>query len=95
MCYLAQEGSAACDKIASAGGIPVIVQLLVRLPDERQVVEQGCWALGRLAAHGSASIKSLILTQPDIIAMLRAASSRLQAWGKPDRAAWALSILRV
>ena len=87
--------SAACDKIASAGGIPVIVQLLARLPDEKQVVLEGCYALYNLAAYGSASIKSLILAQPDIIALLRAASTRLQAWGEDDWAAWALRVLGV
>jgi hypothetical protein len=95
MSYLAQEGSAACDKIASAGGIPVIVQLLARLPDEKEVVYWGCSAVYHLAffQSGSASIKSLILAQPDIIALLRAASTRLQAWGKRDTAAWALKKL--
>ena len=96
MGYLTRyDGSAACDKIASAGGIPVIVQLIARLPDEEDVVEQGCIALYRLAANGSASIKSLILAQPDIIALLRAASTRLQAWGKYDYAADALKVLGV
>ena len=95
MHWLAGDGSAARDKIASAGGIPVIVQLLARLPDEKQVVEQGCWALWMLAAYGSASIKSLILAQPDIIALLRAASTRLQAWRKYDIAADALKELGV
>ena len=95
MYYLACEGSAACDKIASAGGIPVIVQLLARLPDEEQVVWQGCSALRELAGYGSASIKSLILAQPDFIALLRAASPRLQAWGRSDRAAQALTRLGV
>ena len=91
----AYGGSAACDKIASAGGIPVIVQLLARLPDEEEVVFEGCRALLRLADNGSASIKSLILAQPDIIALLRAASTRLQAWGWGDSAADALKKLRV
>ena len=95
MGYLAAEDSAACDKIASAGGIPVIVQLLARLPDEKQVVYDGCIALYRLAAFGSASIKSLILAQPDIIALLRAASTRLQAWDRGDYAAGALKYLGV
>ena len=89
------DGSAGCDKIASAGGIPVIVQLLARLPDEKEVVYWGCEALCVLAGFGSASIKSLILAQPDIIALLRAASTRLQAWGKNDRAAAALKKLGV
>jgi hypothetical protein len=95
MGWLAYEGSAACDKIASAGGIPVIVQLLARLPDEKEVVYEGCRALYGLAYWGSASIKSLILAQPDIIALLRAASTRLQAWGKSDLAAEALKYLGV
>ena len=96
MGYLAAwVGSAACDKIASAGGIPVIVQLLARLPDEEAVVNAGCCALNVLAGKGSASIKSLILAQPDIIALLRAASTRLQAWRKYDYAADALKALGV
>ena len=95
MHYLAYDGSAACDKIASAGGIPVIVQLLARLPDEEEAVYWGCNALYWLARYGSAPIKSLILAQPDIIALLRAASTRLQAWGKDDTAAWALKNLGV
>ncbi len=95
MHYLARDDSAACDKIASAGGIPVIVQLLARLPDENGIVVYGCWALYQLALNGSASIKSLILAQPDIIALLRAASTRLQAWGKSNRAAQALKELGV
>ena len=96
MYFLACGGSAACDKIASAGGIPVIVQLLARLPDEKQVVVKwGCWALYQLAVNGSASIKSLILAQPDIIALLRAASTRLRAWRKYDSAAAALKELGV
>jgi hypothetical protein len=95
MWNLANEGSAACDKIASAGGIPVIVQLLACFPDEMQVVNEGCAALKWFAVSGSASIKSLILAQPDIIALLRAASTRLQAWGKKDRAADALKKLGV
>ena len=95
MGYLAYGGSAACDKIASAGGIPVIVQLLARLPDEVEVVELGCSALYLLAVHGSASIKSLILAQPDIIALLRAASTRLRAWDMDDDAADTLEVLGV
>ena len=96
MYYLAfYGGSAGCDKIASAGGIPVIVQLLARFPDEKMVVYWGCCALKWLAAYGSASIKSLILAQPDIIALLRAASTRLQAWGRDDWAAEALKKLGV
>ena len=95
MGYLAWDSSADCDKIASAGGIPVIVQLLARLPDEKKVVWQGCFALNVLAYYGSASIKSLILAQPDIIALLRAASTRLQAWRKYDFAAEALKNLGV
>ena len=95
MHWLAWGGSAGCDKIASAGGIPVIVQLLARLLDEEEVVGQGCFALCALAANGSASIKSLILAQPDIIALLRAASTRLQAWGRYDTAAGALETLGV
>ena len=95
MGWLAYEGSAACDKIASAGGIPVIVQLLACLPDEKDVVWQGCRALYNLAYFGSASIKSLILAQPDIIALLRAASTRLQAWRMTDYAAGALKDLGV
>ena len=61
------DGSAGSGKIASAGGISVIVQLLARFPDEKEVVYAGCWALYQLAANGSASITSLILAQPDII----------------------------
>ena len=95
MLYLVGGSAANCDKIASAGGIPVIVQLLARLPDEKQVVYQGCFALDYLAYYGFASIKSLILAQPDIIALLRAASTRLQAWGRGDHAAWALKKLGV
>jgi len=95
MYYLAGGGSAACDKIASAGGIPVIVQLLARFPDEVEVVYEGCYALYVLAYCGSASIKSLILAQPDIIALLRAASTRLQAWDRYDYAASALKKLGV
>ena len=95
MRWLALGGSDACDKIASAGGIPVIVQLLARFPDEEKVVWEGCQALYRLADEGSASIKSLILAQPDIIALLRAASTRFRAWGKYDVAAEALEELGV
>ncbi len=96
MYYLAYYGgSAGCDKIASAGGIPVIVQLLARLPDEKEVVMVGCYALYQLARYGSASIKSLIIAQPDIITLLRAASPRLQAWGEDDVAAEALRRLSV
>ena len=96
MWYLAcYDGSAGCDKIASAGGIAVIVQLLACLPDEVKVVYLGCCVLDELADWGSASIKSLILAQPDIIALLRAASTRLQAWGRSDGAAEALKKLGV
>ena len=91
MRYLACNGSADCDKIASAGGIPAIVQLLACFPDEVEVVWQGCCALKWLAYNGSASIKSLILAQPDVIALLRAASTRLQAWGRSD---WAAAVLK-
>ena len=94
-CLAYYGGNAGCDKIASAGGIPVIVQLLACLPDEKEVVCEGCWALKWLAEYGSASIKSLILAQPDIIALLRAASTRLQAWSEYDRAALALEKLGV
>ena len=94
-CLAYYGGSAACDKIASAGGIPVIVQLLARFPDEKEVVFEGCCALYWLAGYGSASIKSLILAQPDIIALLRAASTRLQAWSEWNNAAWALKELGV
>jgi hypothetical protein len=92
-CLAGGGGSAACDKIASANGIPVIVQLLARFPDDRVVVHWGSLALYGLAAFGSASIKSLIRAQPDIIALLRAASTRLQAWGWKDSAAYALEKL--
>jgi hypothetical protein len=95
VCLAGNGDSTACDKIASAGGIPVIVQLLARFPDEVEVVYEGCYALYVLAYCGSASIKSLILAQPDIIALLRAASTRLQAWGKSNRAAQALKELGV
>ena len=96
MHYLAFCGSAARDKIASAGGIPVLVQLLARFPDEKEVVFEGCEALFYLARNGSASIKSLILAQPDdIMLLLRAASTRLRAWGKTDWAAGALQMLCV
>ncbi len=98
MYYLVHRGGSAsvgCDKIVSAGGIPVIVQLLARFPDEEDAVDQGCCALYVLATNGSASIKSLILAQPDIIALLRAASTRLQAWGMEDMAALALKKLGV
>jgi hypothetical protein len=93
--YLAQKGSAACDKIAPAGGIPVIAQFLECFPDEKQVVFWGCCALYWLADRGSASIKSLILAHPNIISLLPAASARLQAWGRPDNAALALKALGV
>ena len=89
------DGNADCDKIASAGGIRVIVQLLARLPDEKEVVFHGFWALWALAREGSASVKSLILAQPDVISLLRAASPRLRAWGKNDSAAMALKALGV
>ena len=89
------EGSAVYEKIASTGGIPAIVQLVARLPDEKEVVRMGCAALGVLAGKGSASIKSLILAQPDVISLLRAASPRLRAWGKNDSAAMALKALGV
>ena len=98
MCYLARAdagGSAGCDKIASAGGIPVIVQLLACFPDEEKVVVEGCVALRVLAVNCSASIKSLILAQPDIISLLRAASTHLRAWGRRDYAAEALTELGV
>ncbi len=95
MYYLAFGGSAACDDIASAGGIPVIVQLLAGFPDDQQVVDAGCFALDALAGKGSASIKSLILAQPDIIALLRAANTSLRAWGRGDTAAEALKKLGV
>ena len=96
MYWLARyEGSAGCDNIASAGGISVIVQLLARLPDEGEVVWRGCRALYHIAGNGSASIKSLILAQPDFISVLRAASIRLQAWGDYDRAADTLTRLGV
>ena len=67
MRHLAAYGG--CDKIASAGGIPVIVQLLARFPDEEWAVHDGCWALYWLADSGSASIKSVILAQPRIISL--------------------------
>ena len=93
MRHLAADGG--CDKIASAGGIPVIVQLLACFPDEEQAVYDGCVALYELADNGSASIKSVILAQPDIIPLLRAATTRLQARGWDDRAADALEMLGV
>ena len=95
MFYLAIDDSACCDKIASAGGIPGIVQLLARLPEEKDVVWAGSCTLWVLADKGSASIKSLSLAQPDSILMLRAASLRLQAWNWPDKAAEALKELGV
>jgi hypothetical protein len=94
-CLAGGGGYAACDKIASAGGIPVMVQLLVCFSTEREVVWQGCTALYKLADYGSASNRSLILAQPDIIALLRAASTRLQTWGKWDRAADALNLKKL
>ena len=87
MCDLAVVDISDCDKIASAGGIPVIMQSLACLPDEKQVVCWGCVALYWLAAWGSASINSLILAQPDIISVLRAARTRLRAWNRYDSAA--------
>lgn len=94
MGYLAYD-SAVCDKIASAGGIPVIAQLLACFPDEEGVVMWACDALFYLAYYGSASIKSSVLAQPGIISELRAAGPRLQAWGRYDGATDALKQLGV
>ena len=69
MCCLAGEDSAACDKIASAGGIPVIVQLLARFSDEEQVVDNACRALVALSPLSDELAKAAL---PTIIASVRA-----------------------
>ena len=92
MSSLAYNGkSPACDKIASAGGIAVIVQLLACFVDEKDVVYSACLALGRLAERGSAAVRSDIRSQPDMLTLLRSASARLQAWSKTDSATNALN----
>ena len=85
-------GSPACDKVLEAGGIPVIVELLACLPEDRHVVYQACAALNWLAANGSDAVKQA-LRRSDIACLLRAASARLTAWEKPDHAAEALEDL--
>lgn len=88
-----------CDKIAAAGAIPVIVQLLARFPVNVQVVERVCGAIYILAHIGSAAVKAETRGQADVITLLEAASARLQSWGKKhsngsNNAAEALKLLR-
>jgi hypothetical protein len=85
MAYLACD-EAGCDKIASAGGIPIMVQLLTCYLDasDSGVVYWACLALRNLvenhdgAALACIDIKSS-LRKPDIVSVLRAASLRLRA----------------
>lgn len=88
----ANGGSSACDKLLAAGGIPVIVELLACLPEDRHVVYQASAALNWIAANGSEAVKEG-LRRTDIACLLRAASARLNAWEKPDHAAEALEDL--
>ncbi len=69
MCWLADGGGrAASRKIASAGGIPVIVQLLACLLDEEQVVKNAFWALIALSPLSDELAKAAL---PTIIANVR------------------------
>ena len=83
-------GSPACDVIASAGAIPVIMQLLACFYYEKMVTIRACYALYCLADKGSEAIRSTLRAQPDIVSLLRAASTRLREWGEYDHAAEAL-----
>ena len=69
MAWLTCDGSAACDKIVSAGGIPVIVQLLARFPDEEEVVDDACMVLAKLSPLSDELAKAAL---PTIIAKVRA-----------------------
>ena len=73
MRWLACDDSAACDKIASAGGILVIVQLLARFPDEEEVVDNACMALAKLSPLSDELAKAAL---PTIIAKVRAHPTR-------------------
>ena len=74
MRWLTYINSAACDKIASAGGIPVIVQLLVRFPDEEEVVDNATRALVELSPLSDELAKAAL---PTIIANVRAHPTRI------------------
>ena len=62
-----------CDKIASAGGIPVIVQLLARFADEEQIVDNAYNALVALSPLSDELAKAAL---PTIIANVRAHATR-------------------
>lgn len=70
-----------CDKIASAGGIPVIAQLLARFPDDNEVVRWSSLALSCIDEHGSAAAKAEIRKQPRLMSLLAAASARFGEQG--------------
>lgn len=67
------------DKIHSAGGIPVLVQLLARFPDSKEVVHSVSMAIHNIAFWGSAAAKAELLWQPGIIALLETASAKFEA----------------
>ena len=69
MGYLAEEGNVACDELASAGGIPVIVQFFARFPDDKQVMNAAFRALITLSTLSDKPAKA---TLPTIIANVRA-----------------------
>lgn len=93
MGYLAYRGeSTGCDKIVSANGIPHILDLLSRLPEDEDAASQACWALHCLAGHGSETIKTILRSQANIASLLRSASPRLLAWDCEDD--WASSALK-
>ena len=89
--------SPACDRISSAGAIPFMLELLARFLDEQQVTSFLCAAVYGLVFFGSEAVQAQLLVQSglDAIALLEAASTRLQAWSKFDFAAEALKMLPV
>lgn len=97
MCSIARYGgSRGCKKIASAGGIPVIVQLLAGFLFSWHAAYVASGALHALAKNGSAAVKAEVLMQRRIIELLEAASRRHFTSSSvilPDRAADTLQLL--
>lgn len=68
--------------VAAEGGVAVVVQLLARWRNNDEVVKRACTALYHLANEGSGDIHCAMKSAPDVEALLRSSSARLQACGK-------------
>jgi hypothetical protein len=80
------------EKIASAGGVHALLDMLAHFPDERDVVKSACKALCNLSASKSATVQAALQSQQTLIPSLQAS---LKYRGAKQFAALALTRLGV